>query len=92
VVVEVAIGVGAYVPQGAPLFRVWGAADGLDTAELRRGAIFAEERTHALDARRPALEDHLARLDRAVETAYPDPEERAHARTADHIGIGGPGH
>jgi uncharacterized membrane protein len=187
--------VGAYVPQGAPLFRVWGAADGLDVAELRRGVIIAEERTitqdpafairavvdialralspavndpttavqgldgvevllldlsgrllergqitdehgalrlvypnpgwvdlldlslteirhygadtpqiarrmralllglleHAPDARRAALEDHLARLDRAVAAAYPDPEERAHAGTADHIGIGGPG-
>ena len=195
VVVEVAIGVGAYVPQGAPLFRVRGAAEGLDIAELRRGAIIAEERTitqdpafairavvdialralspavndpttavqgldgvevllldlsrrllergqitdehgalrlvypnpgwvdlldlslteirhygadtpqiarrmralllglleHAPDARRAALEDHLARLDRAVDAAYPDPEERAHAKTADHIGIGGAG-
>jgi uncharacterized membrane protein len=192
VLVEVVIGVGGHVPQGAPLFRVRGRPGAVDEAELRRAAIIAEERTitqdpafairavvdialralspavndpttavqaldgidvllielsvrrlergqisdqdgnlrlvysnpgwvdlldlslteirhygastpqiarrmralllglreHAPGARQPALEDQLARLDRAVERSYPDPVERAHAETADHIGIG----
>jgi uncharacterized membrane protein len=40
-------------------------------------------------ARRPAVEAQLARLDAAVAAAYPDPVERAHALTADRLGIGG---
>lgn len=39
--------------------------------------------------RRPALEAQLARLDAAVERAYPDAVEREHAMTADRLGIGG---
>jgi uncharacterized membrane protein len=195
VVVEVAIGVGGYVPQGAPLFRVHGPAERLDGAELRRAAIVAEERTitqdpafairavvdialralspavndpttavqvldgvevmlmelagrllergqitdedgqlrlvypnpgwvelldlslteirhygadapqiarrmralllglieYAPDARGPALQDQLARLDRAVVASYPDAAEREQAREPDHSGIGGSG-
>ena len=48
-VVEVAIGIGGYVPQGAPLFIVRGPVEGLDKRELRRAAIVAEERTIAQD-------------------------------------------
>ena len=48
-VVEVAIGVGEYVPQGAPLFIVRGPVDDLDERELRRAAIVAEERTITQD-------------------------------------------
>jgi uncharacterized membrane protein len=48
-VVEVAIGIGGYVPQGAPLFIVRGPVEGLDERELRRAAIVAEERTITQD-------------------------------------------
>jgi uncharacterized membrane protein len=192
VVVELGIGVGGYVPHGAPLFSVRGPASGLDETELRRAAIIADERTITQDpafairaivdialralspavndpttavqvldglevmlqelasrklergqitdeggtlrlvypnpswadlldlalteirrygadspqvarrmrallialleftpeVRRPAIEQHLVRLDKAVEAAYSDPVERAHALTADHLGIG----
>jgi uncharacterized membrane protein len=194
-VVEVLVPVGAFVPRGAPLFRVHGDAGRIDTASLRRAAMLAEERTlrqdpafalraladvalralspavndpttavQALDGieellrelsardlergqiaddegavrlvypnpgwaalldlalteirvygvaqpqiarrlrallqgmlerapelRRAALEQQLARLDAAVERAYPDPVERAHAQRPDRLGIGGAG-
>ena len=48
-VVEVAIGIGGYVPQGAALFMVRGPVEGLDERELRRAAIVAEERTITQD-------------------------------------------
>ena len=47
--VEIEIGIGGFVPKGAPLFRVWGGADRLDSRELQRAAIVAEERTVAQD-------------------------------------------
>jgi uncharacterized membrane protein len=48
-VVEVGIGIGGYVPQGAPLFIVRGPVEGLEERELRRAAIVAEERTITQD-------------------------------------------
>ena len=191
-VIEVRFGIGGYVPAGADLFAIRGAAAQVDSAELRKGVILAEERTitqdpafalraivdialralspavndpttavQALDgidtllvefaardlerghitgedgalrlvypnmvwenvvdlslteirhygadapqvarrmralllglaeqapaARRPALDDHLARLDAAVRAAYPDAAERAYAEIPDHLGIG----
>lgn len=48
-IVEVGVAVGGYVPTGTPLFRVWGDAGRLDTSELERATIFAEERTIAQD-------------------------------------------
>jgi uncharacterized membrane protein len=193
VVVEVAVGVGSYVPSGGTLFRIHGTSDRLDAYEVRRAAILAEERTitqdpafairaivdTALRALSPAVNDpttavqaldglesllmdlagrdlrgrgavadshghlrlthplptwpelldlslteirhygadapqiprrmralledllaespearhaelraHLARLDAAIDRAYADPVERAHARQADPLGIG----
>jgi len=49
VVVEVAVGVGSYVPSGGVLFRIHGASDRLDAHEVHRAAILAEERTIAQD-------------------------------------------
>jgi uncharacterized membrane protein len=49
VVVEVAIGIGAAVPNNSPLFFVHGSASRVDAAELRRAALLAEERTIAQD-------------------------------------------
>jgi uncharacterized membrane protein len=46
---------------------------------------------YAPDARGPALQDQLARLDRAVVASYPDAAEREQAREPDHSGIGGSG-
>lgn len=193
VVVELAVGIGGFVPRGAVLFRVHGDAARLDRAELLRAALLADERTisqdpafalraivdvalralspavndpttavqaldgieellselavrdlergqladdagrlrlvvpnpgwedlldlavteirvfgieqpqiarrlrsllNALRAQAPAvrhaaIDAQLARLDAAIERAYPDPVERAHAASADHIGIGG---
>ena len=43
----------------------------------------------APESRQPALAEEVARLDQAVRAAYPDPVERAHAETPDHLGIGG---
>jgi hypothetical protein len=45
----------------------------------------------APELRRAALDQQLARLDAAVERAYPDPVERAHAQRPDRLGIGGAG-
>ena len=47
--VEVGIGIGGFVPRGAPLFHVWGDDGKLDARELHRAAIIAEERTIAQD-------------------------------------------
>lgn len=194
-VVEVTVPVGGFLPRGAPLFRIHGDGEPIDTQALRRAAMLAEERTlsqdpafairaiadvglralspavndpttgvQALDgieellrelaardlergqiadragtvrlvypnpgwadlldlslteirvygvaqpqiarrlralllgllsdlpaARRPALEQQLARLDAAVARAYPDAVERAHAEQPDRLGIGGAG-
>jgi uncharacterized membrane protein len=49
VVVELSVAIGTYVPPGAPLFLVRGPSAALDTVELRRAAILAEERTIAQD-------------------------------------------
>ncbi|MCU0257485.1 MAG: DUF2254 domain-containing protein, partial [Solirubrobacteraceae bacterium] len=49
VVVEVAVGVGSYVPSGGALFRIHGTSDRLDAHEVRRAAILAEERTITQD-------------------------------------------
>lgn len=49
VVIEVAVGVGSYVPTGGTLFRIRGDAGLVDDREIRRSAIFAEERTIAQD-------------------------------------------
>lgn len=193
VVVEVAVGIGTFVPSGSPLFLIHGPSERLDVGELRRSAILAEERTitqdpafairalvdialralspavndpttavqvvdgieellielaprdlertliadeqgtlrlvypnpswtelldlavseirvygagapqiarrlrallvsladTAPDICRPAVRAQLARLDSAVQEAYPDPVERAHAQQPDRIGIGG---
>jgi uncharacterized membrane protein len=43
------------------------------------------------EQRHDAVTEQLARLDRAVAAAYPDPVERAHAEVPDHLGIGGAG-
>jgi uncharacterized membrane protein len=192
-VVEIGIAIGGYVPAGAPLFRVRGNADRLDSRQLQRATMFADERTIAQDPafairaivdialralspavndpttavqaldgldvllhdlahrdldrrritdeaghlrlvhpnpgwrelldlslteirhygaaspqvprrlralllglmddapeiRQPTLAEEVARLDQAVRAAYPDPVERAHAETPDHLGIGG---
>lgn len=48
-VIEVAVGVGAYVPTGAPLFVVRGSGGAVDERELRRAAILSDERTIAQD-------------------------------------------
>lgn len=48
-VVEVAVGVGAYVPTGEVLLLVRGATGPVDERELRRGALLADERTIAQD-------------------------------------------
>ncbi len=49
VVVELAVGIGGFVPRGAVLFRVHGDAAGLDAGELRRAALLADERTIGQD-------------------------------------------
>lgn len=48
-VVEVVVGVGTYVPTGAPLFQIRGADPHVDTNELRASAMLAVERTIAQD-------------------------------------------
>ena len=47
--IELDVGIGGYVPTGTPLYRVCGDAARLDLAELRRAALFADERTIAQD-------------------------------------------
>jgi len=63
---------------------------GADTPQIARRmrALLLGLAEDAPPARRPALDDHLARLDSAVRAAYPDAAERAYAETPDHLGIG----
>ena len=49
VVVEVAVGIGEFVPRGSPLFLVHDRGERLDIGELRGAAILAEERTITQD-------------------------------------------
>lgn len=49
VVVEVAAGVGEYLPSGASLFLIRGEPGAVDVRELRRSAILEDERTIAQD-------------------------------------------
>ncbi|MBB4662796.1 DUF2254 domain-containing protein [Conexibacter arvalis] len=49
VVVEAATGIGGFVGRGAPLFRIHGPAERLDSRRLRESALLAEERTIAQD-------------------------------------------
>jgi uncharacterized membrane protein len=48
-VIEVRFGIGGYVPTGADLFAVRGAANDVDGVELGKGVILAEERTITQD-------------------------------------------
>ena len=48
-VIEVRFGIGGYVPPGADLFAIRGAAEDVDPVELRKGVILAEERTITQD-------------------------------------------
>jgi uncharacterized membrane protein len=48
-VIEVRFGIGGYVPAGADLFAIRGAAEAVDRVELRKGVILAEERTITQD-------------------------------------------
>jgi uncharacterized membrane protein len=78
VVIEIGVGIGGYVPRGAPLFLVRGPADRVDRADLRRGAILAEERTFAQD---PAfcLRAIVDIALRALSPAVNDPTTAVHA-------------
>jgi uncharacterized membrane protein len=67
--------------------RVYGASSPQIVRRLR--ALLLGLIEYAPEARWPALEQQLARLDAAVRVTYPDPVERAHAETPDRIGIGG---
>ncbi len=67
--------------------RVYGIAQPQIARRLR--ALLLELLEQAPAARGAALDGQLARLDAALERAYPDPVERAHAGRADHLGIGG---
>jgi uncharacterized membrane protein len=49
VMVELSIGIGGFVPMGSALFVVHGDPARLNVVELRRSALFAEERTFAQD-------------------------------------------
>lgn len=49
VLVELGIGIGGFVPMGAPLFVVHGDPAGLNVVELRRSALIADERTVTQD-------------------------------------------
>ena len=49
VVVEVAVGIGEYMPTGSPLFLIRGEPARIDLPELRRSAILEDERTIAQD-------------------------------------------
>lgn len=78
VVVEAAVGIGAFVPRGAALFRVHGPADRLDAEALRRCALLAEERTITQDpafALRAIVDLAL----RALSPAVNDPTTAVHA-------------
>ena len=48
-VIEVRFGIGGYVPPGADLFAIRGAAEDVDRVELSKGVILAEERTITQD-------------------------------------------
>ena len=48
-VVEIGVGIGGFVPPGAPLFHVWGGAERIDARELQLATILADERTIAQD-------------------------------------------
>jgi len=48
-VIEVRFGIGGYVPPGAELFAIRGAAGEVDRVELSKGVILAEERTITQD-------------------------------------------
>lgn len=77
VVVEVARGIGAFVPNGATLFLVHGSAERLDVDDLRRAAILAEERTITQDpafAIRALVDVAL----RALSPAVNDPTTAVH--------------
>ena len=77
VVVEVARGIGAFVPSGATLFLVHGSAERLDVNDLRRAAILAEERTITQDpafAIRALVDVAL----RALSPAVNDPTTAVH--------------
>jgi uncharacterized membrane protein len=67
---------------------------GADTPQIARRmrALLLGLAEQAPAARRPPLEDHLARLDAAVRAAYPDAAERAYAEIPDHLGIGSGDH
>jgi uncharacterized membrane protein len=67
---------------------------GADTPQIARRmrALLLGLAEHAPPARRPALDDQLARLDAALRAAYPDPVERAYAQAPDHLGIGSGDH
>lgn len=69
--------------------RVFGIEQPQIARRLRSLLLGLRERTPA--ERHAALDAQLARLDAALQRAYPDPVERAHAARADHIGIGGGG-
>ena len=63
---------------------------GADTPQIARRlrSLLLTLRATSPDLRHEAIDDQLARLDTAVQAAYPDPTERAHAQTPDHLGLG----
>jgi len=63
---------------------------GADTPQIARRlrSLLLSLRETTADIRHEALDDQLARLDTAIRAAYPDPIERAHAETPDHLGLG----
>lgn len=69
--------------------RVYGVAQPQIARRLRALLLGLLER--APEARRPALEAQLTRLEAAVRRAYPDAVEHEHARQPDRLGIGGAG-
>ncbi len=67
--------------------RVYGADSPQVARRLR--ALLLDLAETVPDVCRDAVDAQLTRLDVAVETAYADPVERAHAQQADRLGIGG---
>jgi len=63
---------------------------GADTPQIARRlrSLLLTLRATTQDVRHEALDDQLKRLDIAIQAAYPDPTERAHAETPDHLGLG----
>ena len=63
---------------------------GADTPQIARRlrSLLLTLRATTQDVRHEALDDQLKRLDTAIQAAYPDPTERAHAETPDHLGLG----